>query len=127
MGVKAVSLRRGALQNRGSGDVPRGIGEAMRRLVLAGATVVLAGCATTLSPEARDVRQAPPEKVDDCDYIGMAQGSSGFGNLASQVGMENARNEVREKAADMGGTDVVWVNVSGGFASSASGRVYDCS
>jgi len=38
--------------------------------------------------------------------------------------MENAKNEAREKAAQLGATDVVWQAVSGGYSPYATGRAY---
>jgi len=40
--------------------------------------------------------------------------------------MENAKNEAREKAAQLGATDVVWQAVSGGYSPYATGRAYAC-
>lgn len=88
--------------------------------------ILVSACATTLSPAARQVRVADTSMVSDCTFLGNAQGSSGWGNLAASTGMQNARNEAREQAADMGATHVVWENVEGGYSPSAFGKAYRC-
>lgn len=40
--------------------------------------------------------------------------------------MKNAQNEVLDEAAEKGATHVVWHNVSGGWAPSASAMAYRC-
>jgi hypothetical protein len=64
--------------------------------------------------------------VAGCTFLGQVQGSSGWGNLAASQGMENARNEAQEQAAELGATHVVWSNVSGGYSPYATGRAYRC-
>jgi hypothetical protein len=86
----------------------------------------LSGCATTPSVEAAKVADADESSVVDCRFVGEVQGSSGWGNLAASTGMENAKNEAREKAAKLGATNIVWQSVSGGYSPYATGRAYAC-
>jgi hypothetical protein len=81
------------------------------------------GCATTLSTRARQVRDADPAMVQQCTFLGDLTGSSNWGGFAKGTGMENAKNEVREKAADLGATHVVFTHTQEG---STSGRAYRC-
>jgi hypothetical protein len=91
------------------------------------ACVSLSSCATTLSTAARGIVPADDKMVADCKFVGDVQGSSGFGNVAASVGMENAKNEALEKAAKLGATHVVFVTVSGGYSPYATGKAYKCS
>jgi len=88
--------------------------------------IILSGCATTLSPAGRQVQVADTDMVSECAFLGNVQGSSGWGSLAASTGMQNARNEAREKAAKMGATHIVWANVEGGYSPSAFGKAYRC-
>ena len=91
------------------------------------AVLAITGCATTPSVEAARVADADEKAVAECRFVGEVQGSSGWGNLAASTGMENSKNEAREKAAKLGATNVVWESVSGGYSPYASGRAYACS
>ena len=72
------------------------------------------------------VREADDALVAKCRFLGSVDGTSGWGGLASEIGIANAKNEVREKAAKTGATDLVWGSSSGGFGSCATGRAYAC-
>ena len=87
---------------------------------------LLAACATTPSAAASKVADADENMVAACRFLGEVQGSSGWGNIAASAGMENAKNEAREKAAQLGATHVVWQAVSGGYSPYATGRGYSC-
>ena len=65
------------------------------------------GC-TTLSQSAARVMDADMKMTDNCQFLGDVYGSSGWGNIAASVGIENAKNEAREKAASMGATHIIW-------------------
>lgn len=90
------------------------------------ATLAVSGCATTLSSAARSVKESDEKGVADCKFVGSVEGSSGFGNLAAKVGMQNAKNEAIEKAAKLSATHIVFGEVRGGFSPSAQGRAYHC-
>jgi hypothetical protein len=87
---------------------------------------LLAGCAATLSARAAKIADADEASVAGCEFVGQVKGSSGWGNLAASAGMENARNESREKAAKLGATDIVWRPVSVGYSRYVSGTAYVC-
>jgi hypothetical protein len=72
------------------------------------------------------VRDASSQSVADCEFLGLIQGSSGWGNKAANVGVQNAMNEVREKAAERGATHIVWKAADGTFASVAEGEAFKC-
>ena len=84
------------------------------------------GCVTTLTPAARQIHSSDERMVANCEFLGEVQGSSGFGNLAATQGMQNARNEAMEQAAQLGATNIVWTNIAGGFSPYATGRAYRC-
>ena len=95
-------------------------------LTLAGFAAAATGCATTLSTAAKNVRVSDQADVSGCTFLGTAQGSSGFGNLAASTGMHNARVEAQNKAAKMGATNIVWKNIHGGYSPYAVGNAYRC-
>lgn len=87
---------------------------------------VLPGCATSLSATAGKVQDADITIVGKCSFLGDVQGSSGWGNLAASTGMQNAKNEAREQAAEMGATHIIWTGVAGGYSPFATGKAYLC-
>ncbi|MBQ3301671.1 MAG: hypothetical protein IJH04_05965 [Eggerthellaceae bacterium] len=98
----------------------------MRNAVLVSAFLVCAGSAATPSNEATQVRDADEQAVASCQYLQDFDGNSGWGGLAQGAGMDNARNEVREKAAKIGATHLVWINVHGGYSANATAHAYKC-
>ena len=90
------------------------------------AILILNGCATIPSQSAARVVDADMKITDNCQFIGDVYGTSGWGNLAASVGIENAKNEAREKAASMGATHIVWEGVTGGYSPYVSGKAYLC-
>ena len=88
--------------------------------------LLASGCATRLSTEARQVQAADERMVANCTFLGEVQGSSGWGNLAASKGMQNARNEAQEGAAELGATHIVWMNIAGGYSPFAIGKAYKC-
>jgi hypothetical protein len=98
----------------------------MKHLIFASAALLATGCATTPSPAAANVVDADETMVAACRFLGEVHGSSGWGNVAASSGMENAKTEAKEKAAQMGATHVVWHTVSGGYSPYATGRAYSC-
>jgi len=95
---------------------------------IASVTVIalLAGCSATLSARAAKIEDADEASVAGCEFLGQVMGYSGWGSLAAPAGMENARNESRDKAAKLGATDIVWRSVSGSYSAYVSGQAYDC-
>jgi hypothetical protein len=94
------------------------------------ALLVLGGCASTASQtEARNVKNGDPATVNrDCKLLGTVNGRSVFGG--SEAGRtEGAVMDVRAKAAAMGATHIVVMNVdtSGMFnTGQATARAYKC-
>ncbi len=87
---------------------------------------IASGCATSLSPSAARIMDADDKIVQGCTYVGEVNGTSGWGNLAASVGIQNAKNEARENAVALGATHVLWTNISGGYSPYVSGRAYRC-
>lgn len=88
--------------------------------------LLVSSCATTPSPAASRIQAADQATVAGCTFVGDVSGSSGWGNLAASEGMQNAKNEGLERAAEMGATHVMWVNIAGGYSPYATGKAYKC-
>ncbi len=72
------------------------------------AALVLAACATPLSDRAAKVRIVhSTEEVKGYTFLGQVVGSSAMTGVMRHQGMENAVNEVLDKAAAMGATHVL--------------------
>jgi len=87
---------------------------------------VAAGCALPTSQRARSVTSADESTVAGCAYLEDVTGWSGWGNLAQDAGMKNARNQARERAAELGATHVVWRGLAGGYSPNVVARAYRC-
>ena len=94
-------------------------------LCLAGFALI-GGCATTPSSLGSQVRDADERLVEQCQFVAQVHGSSGWGGLAASTGVENAKNEARDKAGKMGATHIVWDPVKGSYTPNVSGRAYRC-
>ena len=71
--------------------------------------LMLNNCATTLSQSAARVRDIDMKMPNNCQFLGDVRGSSLWGgSLGSSLGIDNAKNEAREKAASMGATHIFW-------------------
>lgn len=88
--------------------------------------VCLSGCSTKLSYQASLIQDADLHQISNCKYLGDVDGTSGFGNLAASTGINNAKNEAREKAANINATHIIWTTVSGGYSPFVSGKAYQC-
>ena len=97
----------------------------MRRLMIT-LSILIAGCALPTSDRARSVQAADEPMVIQCQYLDEVTGWSGWGNLAQDAGMKNARNQARERAAELGATHVVWRGLSGGYLPNVVARAYRC-
>lgn len=89
-------------------------------------TFFVSSCATTLSSAASRIQPADQSTIAGCTFVGDVSGSSGWGNLAASQGMQNAKNEGLERAANMGATHVIWANIAGGYSPYATGKAYKC-
>ena len=87
---------------------------------------IASGCATTLSSSAKRILDADAKMVEGCTYVGDVHGSSGWGNLAASTGIQNAKNKAVERAAALGATHILWIDISGGYSPYVSGRAYKC-
>ena len=100
-----------------------------RTIALAAAILALAGCASTGSQSARKVLDGDPATVNrDCKLLGTVNGRSLFGG-AEATRQDDAMLDARAKAAAMGATHVVFINVdmSGMFGTGyATARAYKC-
>ena len=86
------------------------------------------GCVSTRTKAAAKVKDAGERSVANCTYLGDVSGSSGASvlGMASDVSVENARNDGAEKAAAMGATHVVWGPFQSGQKTTIQGRAYAC-
>jgi uncharacterized protein YcfL len=90
------------------------------------ALLLMTGCTTSLSARAVKVQDADMTIMERCKFVADVQGSSGWVNLAASAGMQNAKNEAREQAAEMGATHIIWTGVAGGYSPYATGKAYIC-
>jgi len=88
--------------------------------------LIFFGCATAPSPKAAQVQEADQQMVANCKFLGTVTGTSGWGNLAAPIGINNAKNEAKEKAAQLYGTHIVWQSIHGGYTSTVTGNAYYC-
>ena len=101
-----------------------------RTLALALAMLMLGGCASSASQTAaRDVKDGDPATVNrDCKLLGTVNGRSVFGG-AEASRTDGAVADARAKAAAMGATHIIVINVdtSGMFNTGyATARAYKC-
>jgi hypothetical protein len=84
-------------------------------------------CATTLSRQASTIVEVEEKAVEGCAYVGIFNGTSGWGGTAAtELGATNAKNAVFERAAKKGATHVVFVSLTGGMFTKATGKAYRC-
>jgi hypothetical protein len=72
--------------------------------------LVMSGCAS-LSPAAGKIKEAGKDAVSGCKYLGEVTGTSKVGSESAvlyQTGKDNAKKDALEKAAQLGGTHIVW-------------------
>ena len=76
-----------------------------------------------------DVRDASEAQMKECADLGEVTGKSPYGGMAADdVGIQNAKNEVRAKVSQLGGSHVVWIKLDKGlWGSKAIGQAYSCS
>jgi hypothetical protein len=72
---------------------------------------LLTSCATVLTPGGRSMREAEAKGVENCEYLGDLHAASGH-TMSGVEGIENARNMVRNQAAEKGATHIVWTAYS---------------
>lgn len=93
------------------------------------AAMVLAACATTPSPSAHAVQDGDPAVVNrDCKLLGTVTGRSLFSGMSSKAA-DNAAIDARDRAAAMGATHVIFLNIdTAGTLNTgqATARAYRC-
>lgn len=86
---------------------------------------MLFGCATN-ARQGASVADADQATIAGCAFAGSVSGTSGVGALAASTGINNAKNQARDQAAQLGASHIVWLSVVGGFTPNVSGSAYKC-
>lgn len=95
-----------------------------KTLVVALMLFMVGGCVLKPSYRAQQVRPAYPEMVVDCTFLG---GVTGTSDLAyTEYGLQKARYSALDKAAQLGATHIVWVELDDKIRATAQGRAYRC-
>jgi hypothetical protein len=90
--------------------------------------LAMSGCAS-LSPAAAKIKEAGKDSVSECKYLGEVTGTSRVGTESAALyhtGKDNAKKEALEKAAQLGGTHIVWRPVIDARPIIATCDVYLC-
>lgn len=93
------------------------------------ALLLAAGCAPALSPGAARIEESGKDSMAGCKYLGEVTGTSRWGTEATiltHAGKDRAKHEAYEKAAQLGGTHIVWRSLVDGYPAVAIGDVYLC-
>ena len=72
--------------------------------------LAMSGCAS-LSPSAAKIKESGKDTVSGCKYLGEVTGTSKVGSESAvmyHTGKDNAKKDALEKAAQLGGTHIVW-------------------
>lgn len=75
------------------------------------------------------IKDADEAMVEDCEYLGIVVGKSGWGGLAAGAASKGTMRSAKKKAAKMGATHIVFGNfdnASGMKASTRQARAYRC-
>lgn len=84
----------------------------------------VAGCASYKSNGI--IIESSPSEIEGCKYISNVIGTSGWGGLASTTGINNAKEQAKQQAVDLGATHIVWLSINGGYSPSVSANAYKC-
>lgn len=97
----------------------------MRYLVL----LLLAGCATVPSERAAQIREALPQHVTGCAFVGTVHGTSVLTGHRAPEGYASAKAEASDYAAAKSATHVVWTTTNANWWSGTevAGQAYKCS
>lgn len=104
-------------------------GFAMIRTITLAIALALIGCVTTApTPTASTVTLVrETSMVAGCQVLGQIHGNSVLTGVAQAQGYENMMTDMKNQAAARGGTHVLLLDVSSGYASNnALGQVYRC-
>jgi hypothetical protein len=91
--------------------------------------LAVSACATTRSPAAAAIKETGKETVSGCKYLGEVTGSSRVGSEAAllySTGRKRAKEDALEKAAQLGGTHIVWRQLIESYPIVAICDVYLC-
>lgn len=105
-----------------------GVDERTLTLGLFVVTIQATGCAAELTQAGSMVRLGREPPAPHCRELGLVYGSAGGGGYTSnEYKMEGAQNELRNKAAGMGGDYVVMdLTGTGSGSFTVSGRAFAC-
>ncbi|MBF0170049.1 MAG: hypothetical protein HQK87_02995 [Nitrospinae bacterium] len=97
----------------------------MKLIIVIVLALPIMACATG-HIDKRGVIESDSQMVEKCKFLGTVEGSSGWGNAAGNLGVENSKNEAYKKARDLGATNIVWQQQHRGFTSAIIGNAYRC-
>jgi len=87
---------------------------------------LLVGCGTTGGP-GRDIQDLDESGAAHCEFVEDISETDYTGSRISGSGLEGVRAKVRNRAAKVGATHVVWENLAAsGSLQAASARAYRC-
>lgn len=92
-------------------------------------TIALAGCATVPTPQAQSVAEVGSGMVEGCHLLGAVNGSSLMDGVLEAKGVQSAKNEAMNKAAQWGANAIVWTHIAQRYwgAELVTGNAYHCS
>jgi len=86
----------------------------------------ISSCVYPLTKESKEIIISDYSMVESCIFLGEVNAFSGFGGLFAAAGVQDARNQALEDAAELGATNVIWDVSTGGSVPQALGRAYKC-
>lgn len=97
----------------------------MSKLIIV--ALLLSGCVSLTAGGGRVRVVNSPQHVEKCKLISQVTSSSSWGGLASGVAFDNAMNELKNKAAEMGGNTVYTTTMLSSWGGTRMiGDAYDC-
>jgi hypothetical protein len=106
--------------------VPRSPGAAPIRAHSVLALSLAVACGTTSGP-GRDIQDLDESGASQCEFVADITETQYSGTLLSGPGLEGVRAKVRNRAAKLGATHVVWESMAtGGSVQAASAMAYRC-
>lgn len=97
----------------------------MRKVSAIALLALLSGCLPAAKKQTA-IADADAKMVEDCQFVGEVNGTSGFAFAAAELGVSRAQNQARQAAAKLGATHIVWGGIGTSWGSSASGKAYRC-
>ena len=93
-------------------------------LVLTSCTTTQTHASTQQKQTASEVQESDMKTVENFQFLGAVEGTSGWGNLVASAGIKSAKKEAKKKAAAMGATHIVFTSIVGGGNPYVSGNAY---